>query len=192
MEFEGEAVAGFGGFDFVVERAAAIRLAFVHDGDLIRVLSTRSDADESLLGTVLLAPVARVLPGRAETQIVAAVVQAVAVDVIDEHSLGGLHDFAVHEDEAAVLASLGVPRRVVGRGLDLPLVLVEPLVLGGVDDGVQATGQGDIAERVVGRVRRLDAEGPEPEVAAGFVGDRADQARGVGAIGAQAGNREAG
>lgn len=130
------------------------------------------------------------MPGRADAQVAAAVVQAVAVDMIDEHSLRRFHDLAVHEYEAAAIDSFGVMRPVVRRRLDLPLVPAEPFVVLGVDDGVHATGQGDIADAVIGRLGRVGAEGLGPIVATGLDGDRAPPAGHIGVIGALAGRRK--
>ena len=56
--FEGEAVAGPGGFDFVGERSAAIGFPLVHNGDLIGVLSTGLNTDELVSRIALFGSVA--------------------------------------------------------------------------------------------------------------------------------------
>jgi hypothetical protein len=92
VELAGEAVAGLGGLHFVAERAGAVCFSLVHDGGLVCVFSTRPDADEPVFGIALFEPVARVLPGRADAQVAATIVQAVAIGVIDKLRPGRLPD----------------------------------------------------------------------------------------------------
>ena len=56
--FEGETVAGPGGFDFVGEYPGAMCFALVHDGGLICVLSIGLNADEPVSGIALFGSVA--------------------------------------------------------------------------------------------------------------------------------------
>jgi len=121
-------VAGLGGFGLVVERAEVMGLSFVLDRG-VPFVAPGVDAFEAGLaaarGLVVL-----VLAGRAVAQVAAAVVQAVAVDVVHDHPVGRLHDLAVHQDGAAGEGAAGVELAAAVEGV--PAVAVEPFVIGGV------------------------------------------------------------
>jgi len=99
--------------------------------------------DAFVLGAraVLLAHVALVLLGRADAEIGSAVVALIGVHMVHEHPIRGLHNQAVHEDPFAVLGPGGVS--LVAH---VPLPPAEPLVVSGVDVGVEAVAQRDHAD----------------------------------------------
>ncbi len=112
-----------------------------------------------------------VLGAVAQAQVAPAVVQAVAVDVVHALTLGRVLDEPVHVDHAAADTSLGVGPAVTGHQR-APFVVLEPLVVLGVHEGLAALGQGDVAEAAVRRVRRTFTDRRQParaEVAADVV-----------------------
>ena len=186
---DGGGVAGLGGLDLRVERAEIDAPAVVLDLGLPAVAAAR-DAD--VLGALAerAGVVAVVLRG-ADAQVVAAVVQAVAVDVIDDHAGRGLHNHAVHGDGAAVLAGGGVGPPACARGE--PVVPVEPLVVGGVHHGELALGQRDVADAVVrGLGRRAPRRPALAQAEAAARAGRQDLAQLAGRVGVIDAEQQAG
>ena len=159
--FDGGVVVGTSGLDLVVEIAEVTTSAFAFalDAPFARPLAAR-DAFEAGMAVACLTLVALVLGCGADTQVGSAGIAFVAVDVVYDHALRRLHDLAVHIHRAALLVPAGV---VICQ---TPAVLVEPVVIGGVDPGVAAVGQRDQADVVA--VRR---DGPGSIVRTGHAGD---------------------
>jgi hypothetical protein len=149
---------------------------FARDGDFrIPLLVSLSVPDAFVLrdGGDTFGTVPRVFIGSAGTQIDPAVVQFVAVHVVDHLAFRRAHDLAVHVDRPSLLPPAGVPV------LQTPIVLAEPLVVGGVHVGVQAVAERDSFDVAFGR------GGLGAVVAAGLgEGDRLHQAGRVGVVGA--------
>lgn len=147
MELFGFSVADFGGFDLVVEEAEVILVAVVFDLGFEFV----TDAADAEVGGRLAAGsgVAAVLLGGAGAEVGAAVVESVAVDVVDDVAGGRGHEHLVHGDGLAVDDGGGV--EAAAGLLGVPAELAEVVEVGGVDDGELALGQGDVADVVGGR-----------------------------------------
>ena len=161
-------VAGEGGLDLVGEQAdvdGAIVDAEVGDPSVRRAAAV--DASESRAAARGRPAVAVVLGPGADAQVAAAVVQAVAVDVVDDHPLRRPHDHAVHEDGPAAGVACGVEGAAAVRRR--PRVPAEPLVVGRVHDRELVLRQRDVADVRVRRGRRAGAGGalaPAAEIAA--------------------------
>jgi len=138
FELAGLAVAGAGGFDLVVERAEIVRFAFVLDPRLSPV-AVRIDGLEPRLSAAR-ALVVLVLFRGAVAHVLAEVVEAVSIHVIDDHAGRSLHDLAVHEDRAVLRVAAGMDRAPAAEG-GLPAVLVEPLVVLHVYSGTAPDGK---------------------------------------------------
>ena len=178
-------VAGEGGLDLVGEQAdvdGAIVDAEVGDPSVRHTAAV--DAPEARAAARGGSAIAAVLGLGADAQVASAVVQAVAVDVVDDHPLRRVHDHAVHEDGPAADVASGVEGAAAVRGR--PRVAAEPLVVGRVHDRELVLRQRDVADVRVRRGRRPGAGGalrPAAEVAAHTAGRHADEpAVGVGAV----------
>jgi len=172
VEGEGPAVADPGRLDLVVEEADMLVTAEGLDPGqpLVQAIDV-PDALEAR-GAGVEAAIVRVLQRRTDAEVALAVVQAVALDVIDHHAIRGVQDLPVHKDRASARPPDGIPARRIARAAvqGAPLVLVQPIEVGGVDQGVLAMSQGDVLDAVVGRLRRRRPQGrlpPGAEVRAG-------------------------
>jgi hypothetical protein len=174
MVLQGGSVVGFGGVCFRAEGPEGVGLAVGADGGVpaLRLALVRNAF--VLRGTLLVGvfeSVTGVLGRRGRTQVGAAIVVAVVVDVIDDESRGHGQDVTMHgavtglairgaDTAGGVEGSAAVP--------DVPFVLGETFMVGGIDDGVLALGQGDAAEGVAVTEspidqRQSDADAGEPK-----------------------------
>ncbi len=99
-----------------------------------------------------LAAVSGVLGLRGGAEVGPSIVQAVMVDMVNEHTVGHFEDRAVHFEDDSLLAD---PLAGVAYGVerapgadDVPFVLAEPVVIGRIDNGVPAPRQRYPAEGV--------------------------------------------
>jgi len=131
-----------------------------------------TDALELGGGSAAFGLVVLILRRRADAEIDPTVVGFVAVDVVHDHPLGRLHDLAVHEDHLALLQAGNV-----SGGIELPTVLIEPFVIGGVDVGMQPAAQRDAPDVAFG------CSEPGPIVPAGLPdGRRPHERRRIGMV----------
>ncbi len=132
---DGRIVVRPGRLGFVVEIPEVIQPAF--ESVLCLPLApglVERDAFEAGAAGASLAQVALILAPGADTQVGSARVASVPVDMVHELARGRLHDLAVHEHLALLLASGGIP---IER---TPVVSVEPLIVVGVHPGVAPAG----------------------------------------------------
>jgi hypothetical protein len=144
---DGGAVVGPGGIGLqveIAERVVFAVLAILREPSITSLVVKDAFIAGGRAGFLL--PIALVLGAVAEAEIEPAVVGLVAVAMVDQHALGRLHDLAVHEDRLALLAASGVAAAV-----HVPLPPAEPLVVGGVDVGIEAVAQRDHADVACGQ-----------------------------------------
>ncbi len=183
MELAGDSVSGLGGFELVVEGAQVGGFTIAGDTDVtfLGIVLGAVDADELGGGVFGFAPavIPGVLPLGADAEVGPSVVQAVVVDVIDDHALRRLHDELVHVQAFAVVFAEGV-KHVAGGG-DTPFPLIQPSVISRIDDGVFSPCQADVADFIVGRRRRIcphDWVAAGAEVSTGAPGGHFDRTAG--------------
>ena len=158
VKLDGFEVAGDGSLGFAIERAQAGPLVCTLDPGIPFAL-VPIHADEARGRSRLLSPaleVADILLHRADAEVAPAIVQAVAVDVVHHHPLGRSHDELMHADVPAAVRAIGIDLSTCRRGM--PSVLVEPFVVGGVDDGVLALSESDVTHIVAWGFGRLNAK----------------------------------
>ena len=98
MEFAGGVVIGVCGGDFVFEVAEVESFAFADDGGAPEFFIL-IEADTFIAGAgITLFRVPCVLCNGGEAEVCAAVVEAVAVDVVNDVSIGGVYEVLVHQD----------------------------------------------------------------------------------------------
>jgi hypothetical protein len=144
------AVAGLGGLDLAVEKPQVVILPSAskpHQPFVLVAMHPHEPGRSAARPSVRL-----VLLVRAHTQIASPVVQAVAVDMVDNTALAGPQDDAVHVPDSAPEDAGRIDGGAVT--LRIPLVLAEPLVILGIDGGEQPASQRDTSDAGVGLIGR--------------------------------------
>jgi len=85
------------------------------------------------------------------TQIVSAIVEAVAVDVVNDFVTGSLHNDAVHTDEAGKAVEIGGTDGVISIAVveGIPFIMDEPAKIVEVNEGILALRQFDSHKWVI-------------------------------------------
>jgi len=120
VEGDGGVVPGLGGGAGGLEGADETLLAVVLDAGVVLVVAlVVGDADVLAGAAFARALVAGVLRAGAEAEVALRVVPAAVVDVVDDETLRGLHDHAVHAELALAVGADGVERVGLLRGAPL-------------------------------------------------------------------------
>lgn len=141
VELAGDAVVGAGGLDLRGEAADGDHLAVEADGRIppMEDIVVRDALEPG--GVAARPAVVAVFQLGADAHVAAAVVQAVGVDVIDDHAGGRLHDLTMHPDASALLVTPDVVLAVAAA--DAPFVLLETPEVACLQDAEFVLGQGD-------------------------------------------------
>ena len=97
-----------------------------------------------------LSPVPTVLCARCKAEVGLAIVEAITIDMVNEQPVGRFHNLAVHLDDPtihlAAKTSHGIESTL--KGVNVPLMLIQPLIIFGVNCCVFALRKRDSAEGI--------------------------------------------
>ena len=133
------------GVELVVEVADELRFVIYHDShgpSVLALVPGQALIVRVVVISVDLAAVSGVLGLGGGAKVGPSIVQAVMVDMVNEHAIGHFEDRAVHFEDDSLLAeplagiAYGV-KRAPGAD-DMPFILAEPVEIGRIDEGVLA------------------------------------------------------